>query len=90
MWQAVEVSVPPEKTDDLLAALKDTQGLFSLQVQRGTSVTPPGDVIHARVRNSALRPLLRLLNERGVVDDAFNRVSTSEDASASRAPRELT
>lgn len=90
MWQAVEVSVPHYKTEELLAALKQTSGLFSLQVQRGASITPPGDVIQARVRNSELRALLRVLDERGVAGNACARISTSEDASASRVPRELT
>jgi hypothetical protein len=75
MPRRVELTVGADRTDDLVQKISSLVGMIGLQVQRGASRVPPGDVIIADVTNSTLPALLRLL--------ASERVGLTPDASFS-------
>jgi hypothetical protein len=75
------VTVPTERTDGLIAALRGHDGLVSLGVQRAGSLYPPGDVITATVTTSSLAAIMRLLDEHGVGEDRGVSLTTSQPVS---------
>ena len=48
MPRVIEVSVPSEQTDQLVAELRSRDEVLGLRLQRGASLKPPGDVITTR------------------------------------------
>jgi hypothetical protein len=81
LYRSVEVTVPAERTEELLRAIRELPDLLGLQVNRGASVVPPGDAIAIQVKNRGLAPLMRLLVERGVGRSDQMSLSTSYPAS---------
>lgn len=77
----VEITVPSQKTDELLAQLRDLPELLGLQVQHGGSLHPPGDVVRVLVKDGALGLLMRVLLERGIGTTSSSSITTSYPAS---------
>ena len=61
MARSVELVLPPDKTDALLAQLRAVPGVVGVRLQRGASLVPAGDVLTLHVSNDAMRPVFRLL-----------------------------
>jgi hypothetical protein len=78
MPRRLEISVDPESTQRLVPRISEAAGLIGLQVQRGSSRIPPGDVIIVDVTNRGLPDLVRLLADEGVGQTASASWSTSE------------
>ncbi len=77
MPRILEISCPPDRTDDLVERLKNLDGAIGLSLQRGSSLQPPGDLVTVKVTNPAADDVLdevdRLLHGR----DDFS-ITTSE------------
>lgn len=69
MPRTVSITLPPEKTDALVAEVVKINGLIGLRVQRNISLKPPGDVLSLEIKNSAISDLMMLLNKDGLLDD---------------------
>lgn len=78
MARSVEITVPSHKTDDLAAQLADLPQVASVQVQRGKSVQPPGDVLVVAVPNRTLHLVLQILDERDIGKEPGTSFSVSE------------
>lgn len=78
MPRVVTVVLPSARTDDLVADLRRMDGLLTLQVVRGASVAPPGDVVAAELTARSLPPLMRLLDGYGAGVDPDVSVTTTE------------
>lgn len=61
MARTVEVTVPIEKTEKLLDAIKGIDGVVGLTLQRNVSLNPPGDVMSLQVTNEATRDVFKTL-----------------------------
>ena len=61
MARSVELVLPPNKTDALLAQLQAVPGVVGVRLQRGASLVPAGDVLTLHVSNDAMRPVFQLL-----------------------------
>lgn len=81
MPRIIEVSVPSDKTDQLVAQLRDRDEVLGLQLQRGGSVKPVGDVVTISTTNRSMQALLRVLDANGVGIDMKTNLSTSEPVS---------
>lgn len=81
MPRSVQITVPSDRTDPLVAEIKNISGLISLSVQRGVSVHPPGDVVSAEVSTPALHALMRLLDRQGLSTSAASSTRTSQPLS---------
>lgn len=54
MARKLEITVPADQTDELLAAVKRLDGVVGIRLQRSVSITPAGDQSrHARARGVA-------------------------------------
>ena len=62
MPRTVQITTPPDRTDALSSEIKRIHGLISLQLMRGSSLEPPGDVLSVTVSNRHLQELMRLLD----------------------------
>jgi hypothetical protein len=86
MLRRIDISVPAARTEDVLSAIKDFQGVLSIQLQRGGGIAPPGDVITIHSTNTAVHPLMRLMEQLGVTGDSSCRITSTESASAVSMP----
>lgn len=78
MPRKVEITVPSNKTNELISDIKEVQGLVGLRVERGVSIKPPGDVITVEITNRSVNRLLRLLEQNGVGREVSGSITTSE------------
>jgi hypothetical protein len=78
MPRRVELTVEPHRTDDLVQQISGLIGTIGLQVQRGASRVPSGDVIIVDVANRTLPALLHLLASERVGLTPGASFSTSE------------
>lgn len=81
MPRSVQITVPSDRTDALVAEIKAVSGLIGLSVQRGISVHPPGDVVSVEVSTPALHVLMRLLDRQGLCTSAASSIRTSQPLS---------
>ncbi|HEV2148362.1 MAG TPA: DUF389 domain-containing protein [Longimicrobiaceae bacterium] len=86
MQKTIQVTVPPEQTDEIVALLRKQDGLIGLQLQRGISLHPPGDTVTAVVSTPTLNRVLRLLQERRIGSGDDSSIVTSEPASVISPP----
>ncbi len=77
MPRSLELVVPAGTTDAISAQLLKEDGVLSLQVTRGTSVKPPGDVISMDVLDRVLPSVMSILVDHGVARDAATSLTTS-------------
>ncbi|RDV14500.1 DUF389 domain-containing protein [Pontibacter diazotrophicus] len=78
MPRKVEITVSPERTENILTEINELDGLINLQVLRGASVNPQGDVILATIVTSALQDLERRLDRHDLGKKPGLSLSTSE------------
>lgn len=91
MPRSVQVVVPSDRCDDLVARLRPLKGVLGVIVQRGSSVEPPGDVIQLTATNDGTRRVLHVLDAEGIAESGS--IATSElkaliSSSNDRAERE--
>ena len=77
MARSIEIVLPADKTEALLARLRTVPGVVGVAVQRGGSLAPAGDILTLHASNDATRPVFRLLAELQVVEQG-GAVSSSE------------
>lgn len=77
MPRTVQITVPADRTDHLLAEIPRLDGLIGLQVQRGISLHPPGDVVTVQVMTSSFHALQRLLDGQGIGLESGNSILTN-------------
>lgn len=78
MARIVSITVQVTKTDAVLAGLSSVKNVFEIQVYRGASMSPPGDVIKVAVPNSSLNSLMTLLDAHGLGDENGISMSSSD------------
>ncbi len=86
--QHLQISVPAERTDDVLDILRDCPGTATVAVLRGASERPQGDVVLTQVARESVDGVVRALRERNVDSDGaitILNVDTSVSAAAERA-----
>jgi hypothetical protein len=81
MPRTVEITVPGDRTQGLLDAIRGVEGVSGLRLQKDASLQPPGDVITVDITNRGLPALTRLLSDAGVGSDGHTSFSTSEPVS---------
>lgn len=80
MPRTVEFTIPAGKVDGLIPHIREIDGLVGLQVQRGASLHPAGDVVTIQITNQSLHELARLLDSREIGRE-HGTVVTSEPVS---------
>lgn len=81
MARAISISSPSANTDIIVQDLKTVPGILELQVFRGVSVDPPGDVIKLAVPNALLNKVMRLLDGHNAGRENGISLSTSDISS---------
>lgn len=81
MARNITITSKPEQTNAILQDVGAVKDLLELQVYRGASVSPPGDVIELAVPNSSLNHVMRLLDNYDLGREQGLSISTSEVAS---------
>lgn len=66
MSRSLEISLPHDDTQATVAAIREIDGVISLQVQLGSSRVPDGDVIALSVTNAALHQVMSRLQDLGL------------------------
>lgn len=75
--RVVELTVPPERTDEALQRLTGEHGVLSVRVLRGVSVQPPGDVVAVEVLNRDLARVMHVADDLGLGEDGGVSLTTS-------------
>jgi hypothetical protein len=83
----LRVTVPPDRTSQVLALFEGSPGTAHLAVLEGASVAPAGDLVLADVARESADGLLDALKELGVDHDG-GIAMVAVDAAASSAARE--
>jgi hypothetical protein len=66
MPRTVDLTVPAERTHDLLEQLRAHDQVLSVRVFRGASVAPPGDVLSFEILDTSLSWAMRLADDVGL------------------------
>lgn len=86
MPRVIEITVPSDQTNTVLAKIKSLPALISLRVEKNISVQPPGDVITVTTANAALPSLLCALDDIGVTQSSATSITTSRPLSLISQP----
>ena len=78
MARSLDITVPPDTTDQLLDELRTLEGVLSLRVQRGISLQPPGDVVSIDATSPAIHEIMRRLDHRGLASQSAVSIATSD------------
>lgn len=76
MPRAIKVSLTEDKSQPLIDRLLSLEGVLSIDLQRGASIAPAGDVVSVSVVNQRTRAVLELLDELGVADHGSVQMSS--------------
>lgn len=76
MPRAIQLTVPFERTEDILVELRSLQPL-SIQLYRGVSQEPPGDLVAVTVTNTQLSGLMQVADRYGLGQQGGVSISTS-------------
>lgn len=76
MARTVDLTVPVEKTEVLLNALKNIDGIVGITLHRNVSLEPPGDVLQIQVTNDTTRAVFNTLADLKVTEGGS--ISTSQ------------
>ena len=87
MPRTLQITVPSERSSELLQILPHQPGILGLQLQQGVSIQPPGDVITVQVLNRHLPAILDRLQRLGIAADQSSTLLTSELASVVSPPK---
>lgn len=78
------MSLPAEHTDSLLAEILTIEGVIGIQLRRGSSIKPPGDVLELDMTSDALLAIMQVLDKRALPGcDQFSLTISSPDATVS-------
>jgi hypothetical protein len=74
MPRAIQITLPPQKTEQIVSEIKKVHGLIGLRVQHGISLHPPGDVISIEVVTRSMPFMIDLLanHDIGIGSDSSN------------------
>ena len=86
MPRVIAVTVATEKTDALLAQIRDLDDVAGLSLQRGASIDPPGDIVTIQANNDGVRAIFKVLERANVTDGGS--ISTSEPRSLLSPPHQ--
>lgn len=86
MPRIVEVMLPPEKTDSLLARVEKLNQVISIRVHKHAAVKPSGDVVAITVTNRSLSSLLKAIDELDLTSSGSASVSSSRPEYVSSRP----
>lgn len=78
MARKIDITVSPENTKAILSDINKLDGLINLQVIKGVSVSPPGDVVSVTIVTRYLQDLMRLLDKHGLGTKSGPSIMTSE------------
>lgn len=78
MAREISITSKADKTDSILQELQAIEHLLELQVYRGVSVNPPGDVIKLAVPNFKLSEVMQLLDRFGLGEENGISICTSD------------
>jgi uncharacterized membrane protein len=78
MSRIIEITVPSQKTEALLADVKQMPNLLGLRVQPQISKKPAGDVVTIQTLNASLQGYMRLLDRYDLGKDGGISITTSE------------
>jgi len=81
MPRTLQITIPGKNTDDLINDINNWDGLLGLRLQREGSLQPKGDVISLEVTDKALHKLMKLLDEKGLMQHPDVQVVTSQPLS---------
>lgn len=81
MARLLVFTVPPDRTDALIAKAEGDEEVQSIRVFRGASLRPPGDVVQIDVTNRGAQALLGRLSKAGVLREPGVTFSSSEPTS---------
>lgn len=81
MARTVEITVSPDKADQLIPKLQELNGLLGMRIQKDISIDPVGHVIAVDVTNDALIELMLLLDKGEWLDDEKISVTSSKPLS---------
>lgn len=80
MARTISITSRTENTDAILQKLASVEHLLELQVYRGASLSPPGDVIKLAVPNADINDVMRILDKFGLGKKSGVSMSTSDPA----------
>lgn len=80
MPRILEITIPPDRTAAVLAQIEATEGLIGYRVEPRASNHPAGDVVTLTTTNRSLRPLLRSLEQRGLLNGSGWSIAINEPA----------
>lgn len=75
MPRIIEITLSPEKTATVLERLQALDEVAGLSLQRGASLTPPGDIITAAATNDGTRAVLDLVDEMQILQGGSVRTT---------------
>ncbi len=78
MSRIIEITIPSQKTEALLADIKQMPDLIGLRVQPHISKKPAGDVVTIQILNASYQKYMRLLDRYSLGHDGGISISTSE------------
>lgn len=81
MPRVVHLTVPSQTTAAVLADIGRLRGVLGVQVQRSSSIQPPGDVITVQLPTNELQPLMRVLDIHGIGRGPGSSFATTEPVS---------
>lgn len=81
MPRAVQITVPPARSEELVGHIRQLDGLISLRLHHQVSLKSPGDLISLELTDRSLHDLMRLLESRGIGRDPDTSISTSTPSS---------
>ncbi|WP_266206218.1 DUF389 domain-containing protein [Pontibacter kalidii] len=89
MPRKVEITLPSAQTDNVLDEIRGIKEVISLRLQRGVSLTPPGDVISLEVTDHSLHSLMQLLDRKKMLQNPEVSLTTSQPLSIVSQPSSL-
>jgi hypothetical protein len=87
MLRTVEITVPSTKTEDVVKAIRELDGVLGLRVQRGVSMQPAGDVVSVAISNRTLHSLMHVLDAHEIGRTTASSATISEPTSLISAPQ---
>lgn len=81
MFRTISLSIPSNKTEEILKQISVRDGLLGMRVLRGSSVRPEGDSIFLDVKTDALNDFVSMFDEHGIGHSFSSSIATSEPLS---------
>jgi hypothetical protein len=86
MPRTVEISLPHERTGELLDRVRALDEVIAIRLQEGVSLKPPGDVVVVTLTDRALPSLMELLDRLELTSGSASSISTSRPDSIISRP----